>query len=327
MLGDFAENYQYLIQDEIQSYHWSKEYCTLHPVVVYYRNNDGVLNHLSLCFISDDNTHDTAFVYQVQKMMIDHIRTVLPHVTKILYFSDGCGGQYKNYKNFINLCLHKEDFGISAEWVFFATSHGKSPCDGIGGSVKRHAAKRSLQRPLNDQILDYKAMLEVCKEMSAITFFDISQDDMVKTRKLQEARSARGDTVVGTRSSHHFVPLSTLRIGHKLCSEGELLIDTHDFDLPTILDASDISPMQYVTCIHDSAWWVGMVKTVERGEVTVKFMHPRGGPRKNFTWQSIENVWTVPIKKILYVVSPTTPSYREDIQDNRRGICKYHVSI
>ena len=24
VLGDFAENYQFLIQDEIQSYHWSK---------------------------------------------------------------------------------------------------------------------------------------------------------------------------------------------------------------------------------------------------------------------------------------------------------------
>jgi hypothetical protein len=65
---------------------------------------------------------------------------------KILYFSDGCAGQYKNCKNFINLCHHKEDFGIEAEWNFFATSHGKGPCDGVGGTVKRLAAKASLQR-------------------------------------------------------------------------------------------------------------------------------------------------------------------------------------
>ena len=32
VLGDFAENYQFLVQ-EIQSYHWSKEYCTLDPLV------------------------------------------------------------------------------------------------------------------------------------------------------------------------------------------------------------------------------------------------------------------------------------------------------
>ena len=31
----FAENYQFLGQDEIQSYHWSEEYCTLHPLIFY----------------------------------------------------------------------------------------------------------------------------------------------------------------------------------------------------------------------------------------------------------------------------------------------------
>ncbi len=103
---------------------------------------------------------------------------LLPHINKLMYFSNGCGGQYKNYKNFINLCLHKQDFGMDVEWVFFATSHRKSPCDGIGGSVKRHAAKRSLQRPLNNQILDYRAMLEVCQEMDAIKFCATSKESM-----------------------------------------------------------------------------------------------------------------------------------------------------
>ena len=232
-------------------------------------------------------------------------------MNKIVYFSDGCGGQYKNYKNFINLCLHKEDFGIEAEWVFFATSHGKSPCDGVGGSVKRHAAKRSLQRPLNDQILDYKAMLEVCSnEMTTIKFFDISQEEMVVTRKSLEERFTKGDTVPGTRSSHHFVPISSSKIGHKLCSEDDSYVSTHNFDLPTILHECDIVPMQYVTCMHDSVWWVGMVQGVEVAEATIKLMHPRGGPRKSFTWQQVENVWSIPIKNILCIVSPTTPTGR-----------------
>ena len=71
VLGDFAKNYQFLIQDEIQSYHWRKEYGTLHPLVIYYCKAEGHLQHLSLCFISDNNTHDTNFVYQIQTMMVD----------------------------------------------------------------------------------------------------------------------------------------------------------------------------------------------------------------------------------------------------------------
>ena len=53
-------------------------------------------------------------------------------VTKMIYFSDGCAGQYKNCKNFINLCHHYEDFGLVAEWHFSATSYGKGPPDGVG---------------------------------------------------------------------------------------------------------------------------------------------------------------------------------------------------
>ena len=30
---------------------------------------------------------------------------------------------------FISLCHHQQDFNMDVEWIFFATSHGKSPCD------------------------------------------------------------------------------------------------------------------------------------------------------------------------------------------------------
>lgn len=59
----------------------------------------------------------------------------------------------RNKKNFINLCHHSEDFDIEAEWHFFATAHGKGPSDGLGGTVKRLAAKASLQQPFENQIL------------------------------------------------------------------------------------------------------------------------------------------------------------------------------
>ena len=144
VLGDFAENYQFFIQDEIQSYHWSKEYCMLYRIVVYFKDDTGSLRNISICFISHVNSYDTCFVHEIQKTMINYLHELLPQVKKLFYFSDGCGGQYKNYKNFMNLCLHKQDFCLDAEWIFFATSHSKSPCDRIGGSVKCHAAKRSL---------------------------------------------------------------------------------------------------------------------------------------------------------------------------------------
>ena len=48
--------------------------------------------------------------------------------------------------HFINLCHHEEDFGIKImSYNFFATSHGKSVCDGIGALAKRTARKASLK--------------------------------------------------------------------------------------------------------------------------------------------------------------------------------------
>ena len=54
----------------------------------------------------------------------------------------------------MDLCSHKDDFGISVEWMFFATTYCKSTYDSIGGAVKQHASKQSLQRSSNNQILD-----------------------------------------------------------------------------------------------------------------------------------------------------------------------------
>ena len=51
----------------------------------------------------------------------------------------------KNCKNLIILCHDNSDHDLEAEWNLFSTSHGKSPCDGIGGTVKRLTAHASLQ--------------------------------------------------------------------------------------------------------------------------------------------------------------------------------------
>lgn len=78
----------------------------------------------------------------------------VPGLNKIIYFSDGASAQYKKKKNFLNICLHEEDFGVSAEWNFFVTSHGKGPCDGIEEALKRLATRASLEPNLREPIIN-----------------------------------------------------------------------------------------------------------------------------------------------------------------------------
>ena len=72
--------------------------------------------------------------------------------------------QCKICKNFLNLCLHNSDFGVKCGWNFFATSHGKSPCHGIAGTVKGLITRASLQQPISNQILTADKMFEFCVE-------------------------------------------------------------------------------------------------------------------------------------------------------------------
>ena len=81
-----------------------------------------------------------------KKRLIAYLkRKLFSDPQNVYYFSDGAVSQYKNHKNFINLCHHKEDFGVCAEWHFSATSHGKGACDRLGGTVKSLATRASLQ--------------------------------------------------------------------------------------------------------------------------------------------------------------------------------------
>lgn len=148
--ADFSENYSFL-QDAAQGFHWNNSQATLHPFVAYYNDTENKLCHVSYVVVSEVLHHDITAVFLYQKCFIAFLKRFLPstsHVSKIIYFFDGFGSQYKNRKNFSNLCNHDEDFGLAAEWHFSATANGKGTCDGIGGTVKRLAARASSPRQL-----------------------------------------------------------------------------------------------------------------------------------------------------------------------------------
>ena len=103
---------------------------------------------------------------------------------------------------------------------------------------------------MSNQILDYQAMLNVCKEeMSKIKFFGIRKEAMGEVYKPLEEWFSRGNTVPGTQSSHHFKPLSSSKIANNLSSEDKSHAGTHDFNLPATFQLCDISdiPMTYGT--------------------------------------------------------------------------------
>ena len=106
--------------------------------------------------------------------------------------------------------VHPSHFKFDPIWSFLATSHDKSPWDGAKGTVKRKIVQASLQGPVINQTLTFRAVEEFCNEnIVEIAFFYIYKKVLEQVREVLDTRYSLGDTVPGTTSCHHFEPSST----------------------------------------------------------------------------------------------------------------------
>jgi hypothetical protein len=116
VLGDYAENYAFLLQNAVQANHWDNSQATLHIFVVIYRDEEGgELKYLNHVVVSEHHVHETKAVHLFQKLLFARIkqRITVP-ITMAYYITDGCASQYKNKFNFLNL-HHKKDFNVDAQ--------------------------------------------------------------------------------------------------------------------------------------------------------------------------------------------------------------------
>ena len=149
---DFAQNYSCQALEEVQSAYWdNSEQVTLHPVVFYYKSNDGSqeIQHKSCIIISDCMVHNASTVVAfIKEVIIQKVKEICPDVNFLHYWSDSPTSQYRNKTIFYVIAHHKKLFGMSATWNYFEAGHGKGPCDGVGATSKRmadQATKRNIR--------------------------------------------------------------------------------------------------------------------------------------------------------------------------------------
>lgn len=207
-LLDFAENYAFVVQEAAQGFHWNNNQATIFTSVVYYRRGEN-LEHKNFIVTSDNLTHDTVTVKIYTKLIIDSLKEEFESIKKIYYLSDGAPQQFKNFKNVLNLYMHQKDFDIPAEWHFFPTAHGKGPCDGLGGAVKRLAASASLQLPCDKQILTPQALHDWFTEsghFKHINFIFSPVKDYITMEKKLKKRFTNKTRVRNLRLQHAIIP-------------------------------------------------------------------------------------------------------------------------
>jgi len=67
----------------------------------------------------------------------------------------------------------------------------------------------------------------------------------------------------------------------------------------------------YVTCVHESVWWLACVlgKDLENAEVRLTLLHPHG-PSRSYKYPTAPDITTLPLSSILTLVEPKTTTGR-----------------
>ena len=171
--------------------------------------------------------------------------------------------------------------------------------------MKRLAARASLQKPYDQQIMTPRQLFDWAAKNVQATFFQYcSLDDYKKAAIFLEKRFKQARTIPGTRRLHSFTPVSKTIISTKEYSSSTSLKEERVTICDDELTLEEITG--FITCIYDDQWWVACVlQTEATDEIKVSFLHPNG-PSCSFKYPHTPDILNIPLTDILTKVDPRT---------------------
>ena len=243
------------MQDAVQGFHWGNSQATLHPFVAYFRSSNEDLKDTSICVISDCLKHDQIAVHCFLTKVITLMIQKVNNIKIIHYYSDGAPSLYKSYEGLVNLCHHRLDHGIDAAWTFFATSHGKSACHGIGGTVRRLATKASLMATEKKYILMPLDLFDwASKNICNIDFIYISAEEITEhcqknnlNKRYELAKVEKG--LRRTRSHRCYKPISTNSLEIRRVLSDDIFSVVQFKKIAEVSSNDQFTPGKYIACV------------------------------------------------------------------------------
>ena len=203
---DFAENYVCSHADEVQSAYFDKGAVTLHPTVIYYRTDEGQLEHKSHVIVSDTAMHNSGAVLAFMKEIVPIAHRLVPNLKMCHYVTDSPTSQYRNKHMFYLVANHQNMFdGVQASWQYFEAGHGKGPCDGVGGTAKRQADSAVKRHICSIQNADDFYAWGVSQSQSNVDYIFVSNTKCVEMSEFLKNLNIK--PVKGTMSVHSVVSL------------------------------------------------------------------------------------------------------------------------
>lgn len=133
---DFAENWSVVLPRAVQGFHWKNQMVSIFTCVATTQQKT-----YSFGVISDDIVHDTAHALFALSAIEEWLEENIPVFLELIYVSDGAASHFKNRFQLHEMAKRNE----VTKWIFSATGHGKSACDGVGAVLKHQACLHNLR--------------------------------------------------------------------------------------------------------------------------------------------------------------------------------------
>ena len=202
---DYSENFACCYQNEVSAAFYDRNQITLHPMVVHHRTADLTLQHISFVGISEEKAHTVpttlAFLTALHKVL----KELLPHLKVVHYVSDSPSSQYRNKTAVALMANHKKLFGTDSSWHWLESGHGKGPCDGVGGCVKKMAEVQVKRGSIISDAETFYNVMSAVKE-TKMKFVRVTHRDVVHSQAVINKWSIT--PISGLMQAHALVPHS-----------------------------------------------------------------------------------------------------------------------
>lgn len=325
---DFAENYSCKTADEVQSAYWNASQITLHPMVIYFKDEDGHLKHQSYVAVSDELSHSASTVLAILKRLY-HEEIDLPgcsEINYVHYWTDSPSSQYRNRYIFHTVANHEDIFGSGATWNYYEAGHGKNVCDGLGGTVKRLADESVRSGKCTIQDAEEFMMWATNSSMKEVKFFFVCKEDCQDmatiVREKVDFRPVKGTLKIHSVKINDHGQFCTRDVSCycQTCLEGLTCdswaviqntrpVSTHD---PASGDTSEVDDIfsvgKFVAAVYEGSWYIGQITEVDDTDtIEIKFMDKK---KEMYQWpRSEDKIWVEKVNVLCEIESPT-PSGR-----------------
>lgn len=207
---DYAENWAVKYQNEITAVYFDKNQITVHPMVVNYKKAgtecDKIL-HRSFVGVSSVTAHSVPTTFAFIKALMVQLVEMLPQLSTVHFISDSPSSQYRNRSMCMMVSMFPSLFnGIMASWSWLESGHGKGPCDGVGGAIKKKADNLVKSGSL---ITTSREFCKTIREASPnMTILEVLDDEVKQNKAL--ITSWKTPAVYGIGSAHTIVPAGGL---------------------------------------------------------------------------------------------------------------------